>query len=50
MCEGLIGWVGVPPRVQVVVYDHELAIQLTGYHTEDEMMRAVRSLRQIEPH
>lgn len=46
---GLIGWVGVPPRLQVVIYDKRLAIQLIGYHTEDEIMSAVKSLRQIEP-
>jgi hypothetical protein len=46
---GRIGWIGIPPRLQVVIYDKRLAIQLVGYHTEDEIMSAVRSLRQIEP-
>ena len=46
---GLIGSVGIPPRLQVVMYDKQLAIQLIGYHSEDEIMRAVKSLRQIEP-
>jgi hypothetical protein len=46
---GLIGRVGIPPRLQVVIYDQELAIQLIGYHTEDEIMSAARSLRQIDP-
>jgi hypothetical protein len=46
---GLIGWVGIPSRLQVVIYDKRLAIQLVGYHTEDEIMGAVKSLRHIEP-
>jgi Clp amino terminal domain, pathogenicity island component len=46
---GLIGRVGTPPRLQVVIYDQQLAIQLVGYHTEDEIMSAVRSLRRIDP-
>ena len=46
---GLIGWVGIPPRLHVVIYDQRLAIQLIGYHSEDEIMSAVKSLRQIEP-
>lgn len=46
---GLIGRVGIPPSLQVVFYDQQLAIQLIGYHTEDEIMFAVRSLRQIDP-
>jgi hypothetical protein len=33
----------------VVIYDQRLAIQLIGYHTEDEIMSAVKSLRHIEP-
>jgi hypothetical protein len=46
---GLIGWVGIPSRLQVVIYDQQLAIQLIGYDTEDEIMSAVRSLRKIDP-
>jgi hypothetical protein len=46
---GLIGWVGIPPQLHVVIYDQQLAIQLIGYHSEDEIMRAVKSLRWIEP-
>jgi hypothetical protein len=46
---GLIGKVGVPPRLQVVLYDQQLAIQLIGYRTEAEIMNAVRSLRRVEP-
>jgi hypothetical protein len=46
---GLIGRVGIPPHLQVVIYDQQLAIQLIGYHTEDEILSAVRSLRRIDP-
>jgi len=46
---GLVGWVGIPPRLQTVIYDQQLAIQLIGYRTEDEMMNAVRSLHPIDP-
>jgi hypothetical protein len=45
----LIGRVGIPPRLQVVIYDQQLAIQLIGYQSEDEIMSAVRSLRRIDP-
>jgi hypothetical protein len=46
---GLIGKVGVPPSLQVVLYDQQLAIQLIGYGTEAEIMSAVMSLRTVEP-
>jgi hypothetical protein len=46
---GLVGRVGIPPRLQVVIYDHQLAIQLIGYDTDDEIMRTVSSLRPIAP-
>lgn len=46
---GLVGRVGTPPSLHVVVYDGPLAIQLLGYHTEDEVMNAVRSLRRVDP-
>lgn len=46
---GLVGRVGIPPRLQVVVYDQQPAIQLIGYETGDEIMRTVRSLRPIAP-
>jgi hypothetical protein len=45
---GLIGWVGIPPRFQVVMYDQRLAVELIGYHTEDEIMSAVKSMRDID--
>ncbi len=44
---GLIGRVGDPPRLHVVIYDRRLAIQLIGYNTEDEIMSAIRSLRPV---
>ena len=46
---GVIGRVGIPPSLQVVLYDRQLAIQLIGYRTEAEIMSAVRSLRSVEP-
>ena len=46
---GLAGRVGMPPRLQVVIYDQQLAIQLIGYESEDEIMRTVKSLRPIAP-
>ena len=46
---GLIGRVGIiPPRLQVVIYDQQLTIQLISYQTEDQITRAVSSLRQID--
>lgn len=46
---GLVGHVGIPPRLHVVIYEQQLAIQLIGYQTEDEIMRTVESLRPISP-
>jgi len=43
--EGLIGRVGIPPRLQAFVYDGELTISLIGYDTEDEIIRAVNNFR-----
>jgi hypothetical protein len=45
----LVGRVGIPPRLQVVIYDQQLAIQLIGYEIEDEIMRTVKSLRPVAP-
>jgi hypothetical protein len=45
----LVGRVGVPPVLQVVLYDQQLAMQLIGYETEDEIRCAVRSLRPVSP-
>ncbi len=42
---GLIGRVGEPSRLQAVIYDEKLEIQLIGYATEAEIVRAVTSLR-----
>jgi hypothetical protein len=42
---GLIGRVGIPRRLQAVIYDQELQIQLIGYDTEHEIMTTVNSLR-----
>jgi hypothetical protein len=47
--QGLIGRVGIPPRLQAFVYDEELTIQLIGYDNEDEIMSAVKSLRRVRP-
>jgi hypothetical protein len=46
---GLVGRVGVPPVLQVVLYDQQLAMQLIGYETDDEIRCAVRSLRPVSP-
>ena len=46
---GLIGRVGIPPRLQAVIYDQGLEIQLIGYDTEDEVTTTVRSLRRVAP-
>lgn len=46
---GLIGRVGVPSRLQAVVYDQKLEIHLIGYDTEDEIVSAVSSLRRVSP-
>jgi hypothetical protein len=46
---GLIGRVGIPPRLQAVTYEQKLETHLIGYDTEDEIMSAVRSLRRISP-
>ena len=42
---GLIGRVGIPRRLQAVIYDQKLQIQLIGYDTEHEIMSTVSSLR-----
>jgi hypothetical protein len=42
---GVIGRVGIPRRLQAVIYDQELQIQLIGYASQDEIMSAVGSLR-----
>ena len=44
---GLIGRVGIPPRLQAVVYRDGSVIHLMGYETEDEIIRTVGSLRKI---
>lgn len=46
---GLIGRVGVPPAFQAVVYDRDLAVQLFGYETAEEIIQAVASLRPVDP-
>lgn len=46
---GQIGRVGIPARLQAVVHDEKLAIDLIGYETEDEILSAVRSLRRVRP-
>jgi hypothetical protein len=45
----LIGRVGYPPRLQAAIYDENLEIQLIGYVTEEEIFRAVSSLRRVGP-
>lgn len=44
-----MGCVGVPSRLQAVIYDQQLEIHLVGYDTEDEIVSAVRSLRLASP-
>jgi hypothetical protein len=44
---GLIGRVGVPPRLQAVVHKGKLAVHLIGFATEDEIMSAATSLHQV---
>jgi hypothetical protein len=44
---GLIGAIGNPPCLQGVVYEHGLQIQLIGYDTEAEIMRAVSTLCRV---
>jgi hypothetical protein len=44
---GLIGRVGIPPRLQALVHHEKLAIHLIGYETEEEIISAARSLRQV---
>jgi len=46
---GLIGLVGVPPRLQAVVHQERLAIHLIGYETEDEIISTANSLRRVNP-
>ncbi|MEO8967252.1 MAG: Clp protease N-terminal domain-containing protein [Solirubrobacteraceae bacterium] len=46
---GLIGNVGIPRRLQAVIYDQKLQIQLIGYDNEDEIISAVGSLRRASP-
>jgi hypothetical protein len=46
---GLIGRVGIPARLQGVIYDQELQMHLIGYDTEDEIVSAVNSLRRVSP-
>lgn len=46
---GLVGWVGAPAGLHVVVYHGPLAIQLIGYRDEEEALTAARSLRPVEP-
>lgn len=44
---GLIGRVGIPPRLQAVAHQEKLAIHLIGYETEGEIMSAATSLRRV---
>jgi hypothetical protein len=46
---GLIGRVGIPARLQGVIYDQELEMHLIGYDTEDEIVSTASSLRRIDP-
>jgi Clp amino terminal domain, pathogenicity island component len=46
---GLIGRVGIPARLQGVIYDQELEMHLIGYDTEDEIVSTVNSLRRVSP-
>jgi len=44
---GLIGRVGIPPRLQALVHREKLAIRLIGYETEEEIISVARSLRPV---
>jgi hypothetical protein len=46
---GLVGQVGIPPRLQAVIYDQGIEIHLVGYDTEDEILSVVESLRRASP-
>ena len=46
---GLIGRVGIPARLQGVIFDQELEMHLIGYDTKDEIMSTVSSLRRVSP-
>jgi hypothetical protein len=46
---GLVGRVGTPPNLHVVIYHRDLAVQLIGYRTEDEITSAVKSLAEVAP-
>jgi hypothetical protein len=46
---GLIGRTGIPPKLQAVVHDEELAIHLIGYATEEEIVKTVNSFQRISP-
>jgi hypothetical protein len=46
---GVIGRVGIPARLQGVIYDQELEMHLIGYDTEDEIVSTVSSLRRVSP-
>lgn len=46
---GLIGRIGIPTKLQAVIYDQDLEIHLIGYDTEDEIMSAVTGLRRVSP-
>ena len=46
---GLIGRVGIPARLQGVIYDQDLEMHLIGYDTEDEIVSAASSLRRVDP-
>lgn len=47
--QGLIGRVGIPPHLQAFVYGKDLTVVLIGYQTDDEIFRAVKSLRPVKP-
>ena len=44
---GAIGRVGNPPQFHAVVYELALEVQLIGYAAEDELLRAIESLRSV---
>ena len=46
---GLIPRTGIPPRLQAVVHDEDLAIHLIGYETAEEIIKAVNSFQRVSP-
>jgi hypothetical protein len=46
---GLIGKVGIPRRLQATIYDQGQQLQLIGYGSEAEILKAIESLHAVSP-